>query len=568
MALETVIADMHMHSTYSDGRHTPAEIAEAVAEKVAPTGMIGVAALTDHNTVDGVKEFLDEIDRINEDEFRVVGVPGVEIEVYENGVSVLDPTLPGKIREQSLVKVYANHFLMRALSSDDKEMRKIGEDLLNKCKGFDEYSDQMYKFYKGEIISPYIHLPQMHRLREDMECFVASPPKSIGENMIYFTEDDRPDFITDDSIVKKVKSEYLVYFKKSQIANMKDIMDDLGKIKTPSFNDLITTFKENHVSRKDIALVLAHPLSVDETEWGKAMYYVAKKIFSNNNDYSRMFSATQSTKATSKWLDGIEVINAGHPVFINDKVFGNVAFPFGGLPYSGVTNTMMGNSDAHDKNWVFAAYSLMDLIKRRKQDNLTIDSVINAIKKPGKPAVWSRGWGYQYKHEFRLIPIEMEYKNAVNKNTDTKSEHKSFWRTMSEKGEAFLKKAGYEIQRVQKSYREMTPYLDWIVLSPVSGPIKKEEGILKSLVKFGASIPRLVFQNSIQKNIVLPNFDYAEKFKEGTENIPMPTIVRPFHLIPVENFPNEPFFLPFGHIEDPYGHIHGLVEPLDIVKYL
>ena len=46
-----MIVDMHFHSTASDGTIAPAELA-------AMTGKFDVAALTDHDTVDGVAEFL------------------------------------------------------------------------------------------------------------------------------------------------------------------------------------------------------------------------------------------------------------------------------------------------------------------------------------------------------------------------------------------------------------------------------------------------------------------------------------------------------------------------------
>ena len=45
-------ADLHLHSTCSDGLLTVAELADAVGE-----AGLAVAALTDHDTLDGVEEF-------------------------------------------------------------------------------------------------------------------------------------------------------------------------------------------------------------------------------------------------------------------------------------------------------------------------------------------------------------------------------------------------------------------------------------------------------------------------------------------------------------------------------
>jgi len=47
------MVDLHCHSNYSDGTYTPQELLRQ-AEKTGLT----VLALTDHDTVDGVKEFL------------------------------------------------------------------------------------------------------------------------------------------------------------------------------------------------------------------------------------------------------------------------------------------------------------------------------------------------------------------------------------------------------------------------------------------------------------------------------------------------------------------------------
>jgi len=63
--------DLHTHSVYSDGTYTPAEIVEEAAEK----GLFAVA-LTDHNTVDGLPEFMNacpdlEIEKVPRAEFSV-----------------------------------------------------------------------------------------------------------------------------------------------------------------------------------------------------------------------------------------------------------------------------------------------------------------------------------------------------------------------------------------------------------------------------------------------------------------------------------------------------------------
>ena len=60
--------DLHTHSVYSDGTHTPAELV-AEAKKIG----LSAVALTDHNTVAGLSEFVSAAENSG-----VLAVPGVE----------------------------------------------------------------------------------------------------------------------------------------------------------------------------------------------------------------------------------------------------------------------------------------------------------------------------------------------------------------------------------------------------------------------------------------------------------------------------------------------------------
>ena len=77
--------DLHIHSTASDGTFTPAQIVSnaiaAVPEKKAPV----VIALTDHDTVAGVPEFMAEAEKYKD---RLTAIPGVEISTDYNGVEI------------------------------------------------------------------------------------------------------------------------------------------------------------------------------------------------------------------------------------------------------------------------------------------------------------------------------------------------------------------------------------------------------------------------------------------------------------------------------------------------
>lgn len=69
--------DLHTHSNYSDGTWTPTEIVAQASKQNL------VVALTDHNTVSGLPEFLAEADRLG-----VEAVPGIEFSTDYQGKEV------------------------------------------------------------------------------------------------------------------------------------------------------------------------------------------------------------------------------------------------------------------------------------------------------------------------------------------------------------------------------------------------------------------------------------------------------------------------------------------------
>ncbi len=71
-------ADLHTHSAYSDGSDAPAMI----VTKAEEMGLGGLA-LTDHDTLEGLKEFIDAASSAD-----MTGVPGVEISTEHDGKEV------------------------------------------------------------------------------------------------------------------------------------------------------------------------------------------------------------------------------------------------------------------------------------------------------------------------------------------------------------------------------------------------------------------------------------------------------------------------------------------------
>lgn len=77
--------DLHIHSTASDGTLTPTEIVQTALKSTKSEKDPIVIALTDHDTVAGVSEFLKEAKKNKE---RATAIPGVEISTNYHGVEI------------------------------------------------------------------------------------------------------------------------------------------------------------------------------------------------------------------------------------------------------------------------------------------------------------------------------------------------------------------------------------------------------------------------------------------------------------------------------------------------
>lgn len=76
-----IIADLHIHSNYSDGKHSISEIIQKAIQK-----KLSIISITDHDTIDGVKEAI----KIGASK-GVTVIPGVEVssEIEEQEVHIL-----------------------------------------------------------------------------------------------------------------------------------------------------------------------------------------------------------------------------------------------------------------------------------------------------------------------------------------------------------------------------------------------------------------------------------------------------------------------------------------------
>lgn len=109
--------DLHSHSNFSDGTDTPSEIIAKAKEKSL------IIALTDHNTVDGLPEFIAEAERLG-----VTAIGGTELSADHNGTEFhllglfIDPDKYKRIgmltKEFRLLKEISNMETVERLTAD------------------------------------------------------------------------------------------------------------------------------------------------------------------------------------------------------------------------------------------------------------------------------------------------------------------------------------------------------------------------------------------------------------------------------------------------------------------
>ena len=167
--------DLHTHTNHSDGSSTVAELVRAAKEKNL------IIALTDHNTVTGLPEFLSEADRLG-----VIAVGGTELStVYEGreyhllGLFIAPEhysTVEELCRQYHLLKEESNIDLVNKLSS-------VGYEL--------DYSAIKLRNVKGNVNRAHIAAALVDKgyvgsIKEafdkllDEKCGFYLPPKRLG----------------------------------------------------------------------------------------------------------------------------------------------------------------------------------------------------------------------------------------------------------------------------------------------------------------------------------------------------------------------------------------------------
>lgn len=131
------LVDLHVHSNFSDGACSPTEVV-----RLAKEAGLSAVALTDHNTIDGLDDFLSQCEKLN-----IEAVAGVEISSEYNGVELhvvalcLDNSVYSKVRDflaiQAKRKEENNELLARRLCKsgykvDYEKIKKEAQGTINR----------------------------------------------------------------------------------------------------------------------------------------------------------------------------------------------------------------------------------------------------------------------------------------------------------------------------------------------------------------------------------------------------------------------------------------------------
>ncbi len=134
--------DFHIHTNYSDGRYTPAEIINLTKK-----AHIDIIAITDHDTVAGIK---DAIKWGMENNIKVI--PGIEMSTTCNGESI---HVIGYFRDEAHISLEFRNYLEKRHT----ERLQRAEEIINRLEKYFEIrlnKEKLLKETKGIIARPHI----------------------------------------------------------------------------------------------------------------------------------------------------------------------------------------------------------------------------------------------------------------------------------------------------------------------------------------------------------------------------------------------------------------------------
>lgn len=177
--MQEKFCDLHMHSVFSDGSHTPEELIE-----LALSAGLSAVALTDHNTVDGCARFLSAAEGKPID-----AVCGAELTTDYEGTELhllglfLAPEVFDDVSEyaveRNIAKESANKKMIERLAADGFEIsygefvkrfpnrnrNRANIGALLQAKGYVASVSEAFEKYLDEGQKYYVHAPRLDFLR-------------------------------------------------------------------------------------------------------------------------------------------------------------------------------------------------------------------------------------------------------------------------------------------------------------------------------------------------------------------------------------------------------------------
>lgn len=175
MVEKQYFCDLHTHSNFSDGTDTPTELI-----KKAEAANLAAVALTDHNSISGLSEFLSA-----SKDSKVIGVPGAEFSTEHNGKELHVVGL--FIHEAHYQKV--RDFCDSVRKSKENSNRLLIENLMN--AGYNVKYEELVSYAQSDNINRAViagYLIERGIIKDRKEAFSTLLAKDGG----YYVPSKRP----------------------------------------------------------------------------------------------------------------------------------------------------------------------------------------------------------------------------------------------------------------------------------------------------------------------------------------------------------------------------------------
>lgn len=174
--------DLQVHSTSSDGRHSPTDVVRMAKEKGVWT-----IALTDHDAMDGMDEALSAGQNLG---VRVI--PGIEISVEENGAHILGYGID--FQNQALLD-YSEEFKKRRIGAAQKMVENLQKS------GFSVTWEDVLNEVTGSVVArPHLARAVLKRSENKEKLGSVS---TVHEFIEKFLSDENPDYVRSSHVSAK-----------------------------------------------------------------------------------------------------------------------------------------------------------------------------------------------------------------------------------------------------------------------------------------------------------------------------------------------------------------------------